>query len=161
MESKRIAKADRSGSPFEVEVGRVEDFLPLLEMYRTFFPKPASQGLPPEDPETCRRWVEKLFDIGENLLAWRGESVIGHAALVPDLNGKSYEFVIFVDQKERNLGIGTELTLMALERSRQRGFVSVWLTVNMSNFVAIKLYRKFGFEYCDQDSGEGMMRVRL
>ena len=156
-----ITKTDKSGSSFEIKMGCAEDFPRLLEMYRTFSPKPASQGLPPEDPEVCHTWVKNLFAIGENLLAWRSDSVIGHAALVSDLKGRSCEFVIFVDQNARNLGIGTELTLSALERSRQLGFDSVWLTVNVSNFIAIRLYSKFGFEYFDQDNYERMMRVRL
>jgi ribosomal protein S18 acetylase RimI-like enzyme len=37
----------------------------------------------------------------------------------------------------------------------------VWLTVNMLNSVAIKLYRKFGFEYCDTDSYERVMSTQL
>jgi len=130
-------------------------------MYRNFSPKPASQGLPPEDPETCHHWLKKLFEIGENLLAWRGEGIIGHAALIPNLKGKSGEFVIFVNQNHRNLGIGTELTRSTLERSKQLGFDSVWLTVNLSNFIAIKLYRKIGFEYCDMDKDERVMSIRL
>jgi RimJ/RimL family protein N-acetyltransferase len=152
---------DKSGGPFGIKMGYLEDFPFVLEMYRTFSPKPASQGLPPEDPETCHNWVKDLFEIGENVLAWRGDSVIGHAALVPDTKGRTCEFVIFVDQIVRRLGIGTELTRFALEKSRQLGFDSVWLTVNVSNFIAIKLYTKCGFEYCDQDSYERTMRFRL
>ena len=138
-----------------------EDFPSLLEMYRVFSPKPASQGLPPEDPEICQDWVKKLFGMGQNLLVWRGESVVGHAALIPDIKGKSGEFVIFVDQNHRNLGIGTELTRFTLEKSRQLALESVWLTVNVSNFIAIKLYRKLGFEYCDMDHYERVMRIDL
>jgi GNAT superfamily N-acetyltransferase len=130
-------------------------------MYRVFCPKPASQGLPPEDPETCHDWVKKLFQIGKNLLAWRGDSVIGHAALIPDMKGKSGEFVIFVDQNHRNLGIGTELTQFTLEKSTELGFDSVWLTVNVTNFIAIKLYRKLGFKYCDMDNLERVMRIQI
>jgi RimJ/RimL family protein N-acetyltransferase len=161
MKQERIARPDKSGRLFEIEMGCAELFPSLLEMYRTFSPKPASQGLPPEDPETCQNWVKGLFEIGENLLAWRGDRVIGHAALVPDPKGGSCEFVVFVDQNERNLGIGAELTRFALERSRQLGFNSVWLTVDVSNFIAIKLYGKCGFEYSDQDIYERVMRVRL
>ena len=156
-----ITRTDRSGSPFKIKMGYPDDFPFVLEMYRTFSPKPASQGLPPEDPETCYNWVKELCEIGENVLAWRGNSVIGHAALVPDTRGGSCEFVIFVNQNVRNLGIGTELTRFALEESRQLGFDSVWLTVNVSNFIAIKLYRKCGFEYLDEDSYERTMRFRL
>jgi GNAT superfamily N-acetyltransferase len=161
MNLKRITKTDKSGSSFEIGISCAEDFLSLLEMYRVFSPKPASQGLPPEDPEICQDWVKKLFDTGQNLLVWRGKSVIGHAALIPDMKSKSGEFVIFVDQDNRNLGIGTELTRFTLEKSRQLGFNSVWLTVNVRNFIAIKLYRKLGFEYCDADNCERVMSVKL
>jgi RimJ/RimL family protein N-acetyltransferase len=161
MKSKRITRTDKSGKPFEIGISCAEDFPSLLEMYRIFSPKPASQGLPPEDPEICHHWVKNLFEIGENLFAWRGDSIIGHAALIPDVKGKSGEFVIFVDQNHRNLGIGTELTGFTLEKSMQLGFDSVWLTVNVSNFIAIKLYRKLGFIYCDMDNYERVMSVKL
>ena len=161
MKPGRITRTDKTGKSFEMGVSRAEDFPPVLEMYRVFSPKGASQGLPPEDAETRHNWVKNLFKIGENFLAWRGETVIGHAASVPDPNGKSGEFVIFVDQNHRNVGIGTELTRFALEKSRDVGFDSVWLTVNITNFIAVKLYRKLGFEYCDMDSYERVMRIKL
>ncbi len=161
MSRERIARTDRSGEPFCVGTSGSDDFTSLLEMYRTFTPKPASQGLPPEDPETCDNWVKDLFKISENLLAWRGNNVIGHVALIPDLQGNSGEFVIFVDQNHRNLGVGTELARFALEKSRELGYDSIWLTINVSNFIAIKLYKKLGFEYCDMDSCERLMRIML
>jgi len=161
MKPGRITKTDKSGKPFEIGMSCAEDFPSVSEMYRTFHPKPASQGLPPEDPEICQNWIKQLFQIGENLLALRGDTVIGHAVLIPDREGKSGEFVIFVDQNNRNLGIGTELTQFTLEKSKQLGFDSIWLTVNVSNFIAIKLYRKFGFEYCDMDKYERVMSIKL
>ena len=161
MKSERFTRTDRSGEPFEIGTGLIADLSSLLEMYRTFSPKPASQGLPPEDPETCHRWVENLFEIGENVLAWRGDRVIGHAALVPDLKGKSGEFIIFIDQNFRDLGIGTELTQFTLEKFSQLGFDCVWLTVSISNSVAIRLYKKTGFEYYDVDLCERTMRIKL
>jgi len=161
MKPGRTTRNDKSGRPFEIGISGAEDFSFLREMYRDFSPKPASQGLPPEDPETCHNWLRHLFEIGENLLAWRGDSVIGHAALVPDLGGRSAEFVVFVDQNNRNLGIGTELTRFTLQRSTQLRFDSVWLTVNISNFIAIKLYKKIGFEYYDMDKHERVMSIKL
>jgi GNAT superfamily N-acetyltransferase len=161
MKPERIAGTDKTGKPFEIGVSCAEDFPSVLEMYRVFSPKAASQGLPPEDAETCHNWVKNLFKIGENFLAWRGETVIGHAAAVPDPNGKSGEFVIFVDQNHRNVGIGTELTRFALEKSRDVGFDSVWLTVNITNFIALKLYKKLGFEYSDMDKYERVMSIKL
>jgi RimJ/RimL family protein N-acetyltransferase len=161
MNPKRIPKTDKAGSPFEIGISCAEDLSSLLEMYRVFSPKPASQGLPPEDPETCQSWVKKLFDTGQNLFAWRGESIVGHAALILDTKGKSGEFVIFVKQNHRNLGIGTELTRFALEKSRQLGLDSVWLTVNIRNFIAVKLYKKLGFEYYDTENSERVMSIKL
>src|SRR5512137_2597118 len=121
MRTELITKIDKSGNSFQLGIYCVEDFLPLLEMYRTFSPKPASQGLPPEDPETCQNWLKTLFRIGLNVLAWRAGSVIGHVAVIPDVKGKLGELVIFVDQNHRNLGVGTELARFILEKSRQCG----------------------------------------
>lgn len=161
MKPERITRTDKTGNLFEIGISCTEDVPFLLDMYRTFSPRPASQGLPPEDHETCHNWVKNLFTIGDNLLAWRGDSVIGHAALVPDARGKSGEFVIFIDKSERNLGIGTHLTRVTLERYRQLGFDSIWLTVNVTNYVAVRLYRKVGFAYCDMESYERTMSIQL
>lgn len=161
MKPERITKIDKTGNSYEIGISYSDDIPSLLEMYHIFSPRPASQGLPPEDTETCHNWVKNLFTIGENFLAWRGNSVIGHTALVLDRGGKSGEFVIFVDKNERHLGIGTHLTRFTLERYRQLGFDSVWLTVNVTNYVAVRLYKKVGFEYCDMESYERTMIITL
>ena len=150
-----------SGELVRIGAGDAAIVPSLMEMYRFFSPKPASLGVPPEDHQTCDKWVKRLFEIGENVLAWRGNSPIGHAALVPDRNGKSGEFMVFVHQAYRQFGIGTELTRFTLEKARGLGFDSVWLTVALTNFVAIKLYRKFGFAFCDAEPYERTMMVRL
>jgi GNAT superfamily N-acetyltransferase len=157
----RIKCTDRFGEEFEIAACSEGDSSCLMDMYDTFSPRPASQGLPPEDPETCARWVRGLMETGENLVAWRGRNAVGHAALMSDGKGETAEFVIFVHQSFRNLGIGTELTRVCIERARQLGFKSVWLTVALSNFIAIRLYRKLCFEYCDMDNCERTMALRL
>jgi RimJ/RimL family protein N-acetyltransferase len=161
MKLERITRTDKIGESFEIGIGCAEDFPSVLEMYRVFSPKPASQGIPPEDPETCYHWVKNLFEIGKNFLAWRGDLVIGHAAVIPDRSRNSGEFIISVHQDYRSLGIGTELTRLALEKSRELGLDSVWLTVNITNPIAIKLYKKLGFEYTDTDPYERVMTVQL
>lgn len=159
--SEGIIQEDKSGVPFEVVPCQDGDFSCLMGMYESFYPRPASQGLPPEDPDTCCNWVKGLIEIGQNVLARRGQEVIGHVALIPDLNGGSGEYVIFVHQKYRNQGIGTTLTRFILEKARQLGFKSVWLTVANSNFVAIKLYRKIGFRFCEMDACERTMVIEV
>jgi GNAT superfamily N-acetyltransferase len=152
---------DKSGQPYSIGEGHATDCSSMMDMYRVFAPKPASQGLPPEDPGTCEKWVKDILGIGINILAWKGEQVIGHAALIPDDKRKTGEFIIFVHQSCRNLGVGTELTRWTFKRARDLGFQSIWLTVAMTNFIAIKLYRKLGFEYCEMDECERTMAVKL
>ena len=161
MNREHVRKTDKTGNYFEIGISCTEELPSLMEMYRTFSPRPASQGLPPRDYETCHNWVKNLFTIGDNFLAWRNDSVIGHSALVPDMSGKTGEFVIFVDKSERNLGIGTHLTRYTIEWYRQLDFDSIWLTVNVTNTLAVKLYRKTGFAYCDMDSCERIMSIQL
>ncbi len=154
-------RTDKTGKFFQIGVGGDKDFPSVLAMYRVFSPKPASQGLPPQDDEICHEWLKDLFEIGQNFLAWRGDEVIGHAALIHDSNEKSGEFVVFVHQNHRKVGIGTELTRLALEKSRELGLDSVWLTVDMTNFIALKLYKKLGFKYCDGEKYERIMKIQL
>jgi GNAT superfamily N-acetyltransferase len=157
----RITFKDKSGQPYSVGNGNATDVSLIMDMYRVFSPKPASQGLPPADIETCEKWVKDILDIGTNVLARRGERIIGHAALIPGGKGNTGEFIIFVHQDCRHLGVGTELTKWTFERARGLGLQSIWLTVAMNNFIAIKLYRKLGFEYCEMDDCERTMLIKL
>jgi RimJ/RimL family protein N-acetyltransferase len=159
--NKRVIKTDKSGESFEIGRCDAADLSLLLEMYSNFSPKPASQGLPPPDNETCHNWVIKLFEMGMNFLAWKNGKVIAHTALIPDPKEKAVEFIVFVDQNYRNLRIGTELTWSTLEEAKALGFQSVWLSVETSNFVAIKLYRNFGFQFFDMDSCERIMLLKF
>ncbi|MGO9611740.1 MAG: GNAT family N-acetyltransferase [Dissulfurispiraceae bacterium] len=160
-QKEHINCTDKAGQHFAIGIYDTADLASLLDMYAAFSPKPASQGLPPKDIEMCYSWVRGLVRIGTNFLAWKGERVIGHAALIPDARGKSGEFVIFVDEASRNLGVGSELTRLAVEKARQMGFESIWLTVESSNFMAMRLYRKIGFEFSDMDFYERTMTIKI
>jgi ribosomal protein S18 acetylase RimI-like enzyme len=148
---------DKRDDPLEIRTCTGEDLSRLLEMYETFSPKPASQGLPPQDPEACMRWVRNLLDKGENFLAWREGRVIGHVSIMPDYEKKDGEFLIFVDRAHRNRGVGRALTDLALERARELGLTSIWLTVEIYNFRAIHLYKQCEFRTCGKDDCERKM----
>ncbi|MFO7460386.1 MAG: GNAT family N-acetyltransferase [Desulfatiglandales bacterium] len=152
---------DRLGRPFEVRECSNHELPCLMDMYQAFLPRPASQGLPPPDSETCLKWASSLLEIAVNLLAWQDNRVIAHAALIKDLARLSGEFVIFVHQDYRNLGIGTELTRLTLIKAKELGFNTVWLTVAITNVIAARLYRRVGFEYCDMDDCERTMIIKL
>ena len=161
MSPERLRRTDKFGESFEIGIARADDLPSVQGMYCIFSPKPGSQGLPPEDPEKCQDWVRTLFEIGVNGLAWRSDSVIGHVALIPNVRFESGELVIFVHQDHRNLRIGTELAKFTLEKFAQLGFGVAWLTVRVTNFIAIKLYRNLGFDFCDTDSYERVMAIKL
>jgi ribosomal protein S18 acetylase RimI-like enzyme len=161
MERGPVVLADKLGKAFEAcRCGR-DDLSPLMDMYAIFAPRPASLGLPPADDAVCTGWVRGLLEIGENVVATRDRRVIGHAALIPDRRGDSSEFLIFVHQDFRNVGIGTQLSRATLKRAESLASKSVWLTVAVTNFVAIRLYRKLGFEYIDLDDYERTMVFRF
>jgi RimJ/RimL family protein N-acetyltransferase len=148
---------DKRGTTFRIGGGEENDFISLLEMYRLFSPKPASQGLPPPDPQGCTTWLRSLFETAKNFLAWKEEKVIGHAALIPDAQRRDAEFLIFVDQPFRNRGVGTALTRLAMDWAKTLSLQTVWLTVESYNLRAIGLYRRFGFTFRNLDECERTM----
>ena len=156
-----ITIKDKRNEPLEIRSCSREDLSCLLEMYATFSPRPASQGLPPEDPEACRRWVQGLLQEGENFLALREGRAIGHVCIVPDDQKRDGEFLIFVDRAHRNRGIGHALTELALNRARELGLASIWLTVEIYNFRAIHLYKRCAFQTCGKDDCERKMVCTL
>lgn len=140
---------DKKGDAFWVQKGDEKDIALLLEMYTDFDPKGAFQGLPPANTPACDAWIRHLFAGGINMLAGRKDQMIGHAALLPDLKIGDAEYLVFVHQHHRGLGIGTALTRAALQHARDLGLGLIWLSVDACNFIAIRLYRKFGFYFTD------------
>ncbi|MBN2568468.1 MAG: GNAT family N-acetyltransferase [Deltaproteobacteria bacterium] len=158
---KRIQCLDKEGSEFGIGLFDEGDMSSVLHMYEVFTPRPASQGLPPEKSETCRKWVIDLMGMSENVLAWRDGAVIGHASVNPDYERKDCEFVIFVHQDCRSKGVGNELTKLMIKRAKRIGIDSVWLTVDTRNYKAIRLYQKHGFNFIERDSTECSMKLML
>jgi ribosomal protein S18 acetylase RimI-like enzyme len=133
----------------------------LTEMYDSFSPKGESQGLPPADDVERHRWVEDVLLGARSFVAEKDGEILGHSALLPDLDRGDAEYIIFVSHKCRNRGLGTALTSMAVERARQLGLLRIWLTVESYNFRAIKLYRRAGFIFLDQGERERTMLLEL
>jgi len=154
---------DKNGSSFEVKEYTSKDYPHLLEMYDIFLPKAKFQGMPPYNRETCCNWIQHLTDTGQNFLACREDRVIGHVVVLPDFDKLDAEYLIFVVQSERGKGVGSELTRQAIGWARLHGIRVIWLTVDTYNFRAIRLYKKFGFDFsepCDH-APERLMILRL
>ena len=91
-----------------------EDGPALAEMYSSFRPLGAAQGLPPINPERRKAWLLKLR-CGVNLVAFLEGKLAGHLALVPI--GDAAELTCFVHQDFRRRGVATALTLEAVEEA--------------------------------------------
>ena len=140
---------DKKGCAFEVRTYSPEAFGSLERMYDRFTPKAKFQGMPPFSKTVRGTWLRQLIENGHNFLAWSGEEVIGHVVILPDFNIRDAEYLIFVSQSHRGLGVGKALTLAALQKARALDLKIVWLTVDAYNFRAIRLYRKVGFRPCE------------
>ena len=95
------------------------------------------------------KWIGRLLRGGENFLALRKGGAIGHVAFMPESTLSDGEYLIFVAREDRNRGVGSQLTHMAVEHAASLGLNKIWLTVGTYNFIAIRLYKKFGFEFVD------------
>ena len=143
---------DKRGCFFEIRSYNPEDYSCIEVMYDLFTPKARFQGLPPSDKQVCRKWIKGLLEAGENFFAWQELKVVGHVVILPDFNKGNAEYLIFVSQDNRSLGVGKELTRVAIQRAKDLGIKVVWLTVDAYNFKAVRLYKKFGFEFCEEYS---------
>jgi len=150
----------RAGLAIEVVEFCDNRFDELVEMYNDFEPKRAAQGLPPLGRDRIVAWLRHLQKSGHNLLAlWNGE-VIGHSMLCP-MERLRAEFAIFLHQDFRNQGIGTRLTEVTLRYARRKGLRSVWLSVEVNNRCAIRVYKNQGFHVSAMFGPEQEMTLDL
>jgi GNAT superfamily N-acetyltransferase len=137
-----------------------EDFGALVQMYKAFEPKRVAQGLPPPDVPRIAHWLDRLEQKSQSLLAWEGSKVVAHTILCPMPAG-AVEFTIFVHQDYREEGLGTVLSRHTLAWARQMGFAHAYLTTEISNFRALRLFRKLGFQTTSSYGDEVEMKLAL
>jgi len=150
----------RKGRRLEVREYSLDDFGALVEMYKHFEPKRVAQGLPPPDVPRTAHWLDGLQSKSRALLAWEEKCVVGHAILCP-ISPLMVEFTIFVRQELRQEGLGTALSRLTLDFAHRMGFTQIYLTTEMSNFPALCLFRKLGFQFTSRDADECEMKLDL
>jgi ribosomal protein S18 acetylase RimI-like enzyme len=119
----------------------------LLAFYGRFEPKRAAQGLPPAGPERIATWLRVVLAGPLHKLAFREESLIGHAFVTATKKPGIGEYAVFLHQDLRGRGLGTELNREVVETARRRGMRGLWLTVEPHNRAAIRSYEKVGFGF--------------
>lgn len=157
---KPVEVRTQRGRTLEVREYSLDDFGALVEMYTRFEPKRVAQGLPPPDVPRITHWLDQLQHKSRSLLTLAGKRILGHAILCP-ISDASVEFTIFVHQDARGEGLGTALTRSALGFAAEMGFAQVFLTTELSNFPALRLYRKVGFQITSSYGDECEMKLVL
>ena len=150
----------RTGRKLEVREYGFEDFGALVEMYKGFQPKRVAQGLPPVDVPRIAVWIDRLQNKSRFLLALHEKKVVGHTILCP-MKEHCVEFTIFVHQDYREDGLGTSLSQATLEWAAEMGCPHVYLTTEFSNFPALGLFRKLGFQVTSSSGDECEMKLEL
>lgn len=156
-----VLLVDKSNRPFYIEEAKDLTYLSsLMDMYLGFTPRPNTQGLPPQDDRACADWILGLFSKGINFVARRPKGeIIGHVALLPSMESSEAEYMVFVHQAHRQLGIGTALTRHAIDEARRYGIKRIWLCVSPINIPAIRLYLKVGFVFRRKEREECLMEL--
>ena len=157
-----LTVTDREDRGIELRVFADDDteFEAAVAMYEGFDAADRAQGIPPSDEHRIREWLDTITgDDCHNVFAWDGETVAGHATLVPD--DDAHELAIFVDQAYQGAGVGTALIEALLGHGARVGIERVWLTVERWNRAAVALYEKVGFETASAESFELEMAARL
>ncbi len=123
------------------------DHKDLKEMYDGFEHKGLEAGLPPPNKNTRHEWIDQMVASFFNVLALHRARVIGHAALdISDVHDCP-EYLIFIKDGFRHCGIGTKLSKIMKEVARDSGCRKVWLNVRTGNSIAIRVFKKVGFEF--------------
>jgi ribosomal protein S18 acetylase RimI-like enzyme len=157
-----LTVTDREDRGIELRVFADDDteFEAAVAMYEGFDAADRAQGIPPSDEHRIREWLDTITgDDCHNVFAWDGDTVAGHATLVPD--DDAHELAIFVDQAYQGAGVGTALIEALLGHGARVGIERVWLTVERWNRAAVALYEKVGFETASAESFELEMAARL
>jgi GNAT superfamily N-acetyltransferase len=142
-----VQMRDGQGRLIKIRAYEKKDYQNLKAMYDGFDPKGLEAGLPPIDEKIRREWIDKLVSSFFNVLALHRGRVIGHATLaLSDVNACP-EFLIFIKKKFRYCGIGTRLSEIMKGVARDAGCEKVWLTVRTGNAIAVKVFKKVGFDF--------------
>lgn len=157
---KSVPVQTRKGRELEVRPFAREDFGALVQMYKSFEPKRVAQGIPPPDVPRIAHWLDRLDRKSQALLAWEGNKVVAHTILCP-MPADSVEFTIFVHQDYREEGLGTALSRHTLSWALNMGFAYAYLTTEISNFRALRLFRKLGFQTTSSYGDEVEMKLNL
>lgn len=139
--------------------GRTSDLETLLDLYDAFDRAHQAQGVPPLEAGRLEEWLSTLLDDGVNFMADLDGRAVGHSFYVP-ASAPEPELAVFVHPDYHGRGIGTELCEHLVATGESTGRDAIVLEVERHNRVAVRIYRRLGFETV-HDGRELFMRLPL
>jgi RimJ/RimL family protein N-acetyltransferase len=144
IQSEEVKNAD---NPIQIRPLTLADREILLEMYRTFEPLGGAQGLPPRVEEARQTWIDRALQQEVNVGAFStGGDLAGHSFLASSDAGEA-ELAIFVHQRTRQRGIGTDLLRAVLQTAEQRGLRRIHAVTTSDNIPKLRLLKRCGFRF--------------
>jgi ribosomal protein S18 acetylase RimI-like enzyme len=123
----------------------------FVQACRRLLPQLSSSAAPPSGEDLARTVGHQAITL---FVARSAGAIVGMLTLVtfplPTGLRARIEDVV-VDQAARGRGVGTALTMAALDLARQRGARSVDLTSRASRVAANRLYQQLGFQLRDSN----------
>lgn len=151
---------DREGVAVTIRPYRPSDQEALRELYETFDPRHAAQGIPAVTRTHRERWLEHLLSEGVNVVADLDGRIVGHALYTPT-TAPTPELAVFVHQDFHDRGVGTELCRTVVATAAAADREALVLDVEGRNRRARHVYRSLGFESVETGAGEIHMRLAL
>jgi len=152
---------DSKGRIIRFQAYMDSDYEDLKKMYEGFDPKGLEAGLPPANERIRHQWIDQMVSSFFNIVAIHQGRVIGHAALDVIEKGCSREYLIFLKQGYRRCGIGTKLSEIARQAAKNMGCKKVWLSVRTSNAIAIRVFKKVGFNFVGKIDIQRDMELKI
>ncbi|SMO50664.1 GNAT family N-acetyltransferase [Halorubrum cibi] len=141
---------DKLGDRWTVRPADSGDADRLVGMYEAFTIEHRAQGLPPAGRERRIEWIESLFEEGSNVVAERGDRLLGHAVYTPT-DAARPEIAVFVHPDAQGRGVGTELCRHLIADAAAGGREALDLYVTFDNKAARHVYQALGFETVERD----------
>ncbi|HUH64999.1 MAG TPA: GNAT family N-acetyltransferase, partial [Syntrophales bacterium] len=133
----------------------------LGEMYDTYEPKAAIQGLPPVDRSTRSEWIAISLRSALNIKAEVAGQVVAHGMLFPMPDPDVVEFTLFVHNRVQNRGIGSIAAYPLFAAAKRLGYKKVWVFESRNNARALRIYYKVGFREARREGNEIELELDL
>ena len=104
-------------------------------------------------PQNYNEFVAKVHKYGICVIA-KNETVEGLIAFYANNHETKVAFItsVLVSKNSRGKGIGTQLVKTCEDVCKEKGFKKISLEVHKENYIAISLYRKFGYKPYKENS---------